>query len=182
MATFPIPNVDEARSIISSRPNVKDAPSTLELSEPALRAFLSSVIESNFYRSHNAFDMVLKKLWTLTDLPKNWSSDESEVPSISAINRAEAILHALRELLFLPYEVGPSSENGTFFGFKGRESRRAAIECLNDGTAYAVLYDKQEYCRTLMIDSDDRNLDGVLSSVINYIRENTQFGPAELRR
>jgi hypothetical protein len=173
MATFALPDIEDAKQIITSRPNVKDAPSALGISEDAFGAFFSSIIESNFYRSQNAFDIARRSLWRLTNVPANWNLGDSDVPDVAAISRAEAVLRTLKDKLLLPHEIGPSAESGTFFGFRGTDTKRAAIECLNDGEAYAILYDDRDFCRTLMIHGDNGNLEDVVNSVANYIREQT---------
>lgn len=152
------------------------------LESQAIDAVIASLSSSSFYQLRNDFDRFGKKITLLMGGLESQDRGRFTTPTVSAARYALQVLVVLRQRLLLPEKVGPSAENGVFIGFSIGGHRFAAVECLNDGANYAMLYDDQNYCETLMIgeEKDQVSVDDAVETIASYLRE--QIGPAERRR
>jgi len=96
---------------------------------------------SRYLKSQNVFDAFDSEIERLRYTQANWNSYGSPAPSDIAIENARPILQALRTKLLQPERVLPSADGGVAFTFVSDTISRAAIEALNDGQSYVLLYD-----------------------------------------
>jgi hypothetical protein len=180
MATIPAIDYEIFRSSTKFFDEGSSTASGLE--SQAVDAFIASVSSSSFYQLRNEFDRFGKKITLLIGGLEQQDQGRLATPTVAAARHALQALVVLRQRLLLPEKVGPSAEKGIFIGFSSNSHRFAAVECLNDGANYAMLYDDQNYCETLMIGEgkDQVSIDDAVETIASYLRE--QIGPAERRR
>jgi hypothetical protein len=103
----------------------------------------SNFESSRFYEDNNIFNKFQARITALSLIKDNWNSHGSEAPSEKSINDAYKVLSSLRNHLLLPERVLPSAEGGVSFTFVSDKPCRGAIEVLNTGESYLLLYDLQ---------------------------------------
>jgi hypothetical protein len=97
----------------------------------------------------NIFCSLSERLDTLRGLAPNWNSYGSPPPSEVAIDNAKLALRWLQEKELEPENVHASADGGVAFSFVSETISRAAIECLNNGETYVLLYDLRGNSETL---------------------------------
>jgi hypothetical protein len=105
--------------------------------------------ESRYRATQNVFELLGDTIENLVNTPDNWNSYGSPPPSRTAVQNAQPILKALRAKLLEPERVLPSAEGGVAFTFVSDTISRAAIESLNDGGAFVLLYDLKGNAETI---------------------------------
>lgn len=97
----------------------------------------------------NVFCSLSERLDALRDTAPNWNSYGSPPPSEVAIANAKMILQTLQMRELEPENVHASGDGGVAFSFVSDTISRAAIECLNNGESYVLLYDLMGNSETL---------------------------------
>ena len=100
-----------------------------------------SVLGSRYLTGQNVFDALERAVEDLTNLTGDWNSYGSPAPSTESVESTRPILRALRSKLLEPDRVLPSADGGVALTFISDTISRAAIEALNSGEAYVLLYD-----------------------------------------
>jgi hypothetical protein len=108
-----------------------------------------SFTESHFLYSQNVFDALAARVEDLRATPENWNSYGSPPPADVSIENAHPVLRTLRAKLLEPERVIPSADGGVAFTFVSDTISRAAIETLNSGESYVLLYDLNGDSRTI---------------------------------
>jgi len=107
------------------------------------------IFQSRYLSSYNIFCVLRVKLERLIDTASNWNSYGSPPPTEVAVANAGAILQELQARSLEPENVHPSADGGVAFSFVSDTISRAAIECLNTGESYVLLYDLNGSSETL---------------------------------
>jgi hypothetical protein len=110
-----------------------------------------------YLASFSVFEKLESALDNLTQVLPNWNSYGSPAPTSTSVARAKQILWALRTRALEPERVLPSADGGVSFTFVSDTVSRAAIESLNDGEIYVLLYDLRGNSQTIDWPTSDRN-------------------------
>ena len=117
----------------------------LTISEQVRRSFLGS----RYLCRQNVFENLEILVQGLVNCPYNWNSYGSPAPSSETVEQSKPILRALRTKLLEPDRVLPSADGGVALTFISDTISRAAIEILNSGEAYVLLYDLKGNSETI---------------------------------
>jgi hypothetical protein len=108
-----------------------------------------SIQGSRYLISLNVFEGLEDSVDNLISVSPNWNSYGSPAPTLESIDRAKHILRVLRARLLEPERVLPSADGGVSFTFISDTISRAAIESLNNGETYVLLYDLRGNSQTV---------------------------------
>lgn len=125
---------------------------------------------SYFLASQNVFDKIQRNVEVLSQLPTNWNSYGAPAPEPSSIQRAKPILKALRTKLLEPDRVFASADGGVSLVFVSRTESRAAIESLNSGERFILLYDLSGNSKTIDWPEDDDQGLTLVDKLRNHLR------------
>ena len=117
----------------------------LTTSEQVRRSFLGS----RYLSRQNVFENLEMLVQGLVNVPGNWNSYGSPAPNSEAVERSKPILRALRARLLEPDGVLPSADGGVALTFVSDTISRAAVEALNSGESYVLLYDLRGNSETI---------------------------------
>jgi hypothetical protein len=121
------------------------SPAILATSEQLRRSFQGS----RYLSSLNVFEVLDNSIDHLIFTSPNWNSYGSPAPTVESVNGSKPILRALRAKLLAPERVLPSADGGVAFTFISETISRAAIESLNSGESYVLLYDLKGNSETI---------------------------------
>jgi hypothetical protein len=121
------------------------SPAILTTSEQVRRSFLGS----RYLSRQNVFERLELAVQSLVNVSGDWNSYGSPAPTVESVECAMPILRALRTKLLEPDRVLPSADGGVAFTFLSDTINRAAIEALNSGESYVLLYDLRGNSETI---------------------------------
>ena len=125
------------------------AANSKEIEQAYIETF-NLVSASRFLEAYsNVFCLLSERLDRLSKLAPNWNSYGSPPPSDAAVANGKLILQLLQTKQLEPDNVHASADGGIAFSFVSDTISRAAIECLNSGESYVLLYDLRGNSETL---------------------------------
>jgi len=161
-----------AKRRLTSRSRELTAPTS---SSRKVFAFFGGLIAED--RSTSKFLQVereYQELWTslelYANLANNWDSYGAEKPSRASVEATAEILGRLREELFLPNRVVPSSEGGIAVYFN-KDNKTGYLEYRNSGDVILAMYDNQNDPSIIELTRTDADKSKAISLIRSYITE-----------
>ena len=115
----------------------------------------------------NTMNGLLNQLYFV---PDDWNGYGSPSPSKGSIEATRDVLNSLWREAILPDKALPSADGGVALLFRSPSQNRAAIESLNEGGTFVLLYDRQGNSKTLIWEGSEANKQAVLRNLQRHLR------------